>query len=150
MGHSRKQDMTDVYDESSEALQKDMYRMFWTFLIAPGRDDGFLASDNPVAFFHPAEGMNDRIGSVTLAAPHFTFPICKEICLLIQPFRNPSQVELNASDVRQVNRGTITRADGQLYAPFKSGAVHALFDKINKQTKRPRRVLLRHGRVVVE
>jgi hypothetical protein len=76
--------------------------------------------------------------------------ICKEICLLIQPFRNPNQVELNASDVRQVNRGTITRADGQLYAPFSSGAVQALFDKINKQTKRPRRVLLRHGRVVAE
>jgi hypothetical protein len=76
--------------------------------------------------------------------------ICKEICLLVQPFRNPSQVALNASDVRQANHGTITRADGQLYAPFNSGAVQTLVDKINKQTKRPRRVLLRHGRVVVE
>ncbi len=43
-----------------------------------------------------------------------------------------------------------TRADGQLYAPFNSGAVQTLFDKINKQTKQTRRVLLRHGRVVVE
>jgi len=86
----------------------------------------------------------------SVAAPHFTFPISKEICLLVQPFRNPSQVTLNASDVRHVNRGTITRADSQLYAPFNSGAVQALFDKINKQTKRPRRVLLRHGRVVIE
>src|SRR5262244_3696219 len=124
--------------------------MFWTFLIAPDGDDGFLTSDNPVAFFHAAEGMNGRIGSATLTAPHFTFPICKEICLLVQPFRNPSQIALNASNVRQVNRGTITRADSQLYAPFNSGAVQTLFDRINKQTKGPRRVLLRHGRVVVE
>jgi len=131
-------------------LQKDIYKMFWTFLFAPDGDDGFITSDNPVAFFHPAEGINERIGSATLAAPHFTFPICKEICLLVQPFRNPSQVALNSSNVRQVNRGTITRADGQLYAPFNSVAVQTLFDKINKQTKRPRRVLLRHGRVVVE
>ncbi len=43
-----------------------------------------------------------------------------------------------------------TRADGHLYAPFNSGAVQTLFDKINKQTKQTRRVLLRHGRVVVE
>jgi hypothetical protein len=136
--------------ESMLTLQKDIYKMFWTFLIAPDGDDGFLTSDNPVAFFHPAEGINERIGPATLAAPYFTFPVCKEICLLTQPFRNPGQVALNASDVRQVNRGTITRADGQLYAPFNSGAIQALFVKINKQTKRPRRVLLRHGRVVVE
>jgi Protein of unknown function (DUF4238) len=94
--------------ESMLTLQKDIYKMFWTFLIAPDGDDGFLTSDNPVAFFHPAEGINGRIGPATLAAPHFTFPVCKEICLLTQPFRNPGQVALNASDVRQVNRGTIT------------------------------------------
>jgi hypothetical protein len=37
-------------------LQKDIYRMCWTFLIAPAGNDGFLTSDNPVGFFHPSEG----------------------------------------------------------------------------------------------
>jgi Protein of unknown function (DUF4238) len=136
--------------EAMQSLQEVIYRMFWTFMIAPESDDGFLTSDNPVAFFDPVEGMNKHIGSAILAAPHFTFPICKDICLLAQPRRNPDTVRLNASDVRQVNRGTITRADGQLYAPFNSGPVQRLFNKIHKQTSRPRRVLLDHGRVVVE
>lgn len=136
--------------ESMLNLQKDIYKMFWTFLTAPTGDDGFLTSDNPVAFFHPSEGMNAQIGSTIIAAPHFTFPICKEICLLVQAYRNAGQITLSASDVRQVNGGTITRADRQLYSPFKSDTVQALFDRIHKETVRPRRVLLRRGRVVVE
>jgi hypothetical protein len=131
-------------------LQKDIYRMFWTFLIAPAGDDGFLTSDNPVGFFHPSEGIDTQIGSAILAAPHFTFPICKEICLLVQPYRNPKQIHLSASDVRQVNRATMTRADGQLYAAFNSDAVQSLFERIHKQTAKPGRVLVRHGRVVLE
>jgi len=46
-------------------------------------------------------------GSATLAAPHFMFPICKEVCLLVQPYPSPNQIRLTSSDVRQVNRATV-------------------------------------------
>jgi len=70
--------------------------------------------------------------------------------VLGQPYRNRRQITLSASDLRQVNRATITRADGQLYAPVNSIAVQKIFNEIHKQTARPRRVLLDHGRVVIQ
>ena len=104
----------------------------------------FLRSDNPVSLFDRAEGSSHGIGFASSPAPHFTFPISKEICLLAQPHPNPRLVELTASEVRRVNSGTITRADGQLYAPFNIGAVKKLFDAVSSQTgKQPRRVLLK-------
>ncbi len=135
--------------ESMLVLQKVIFRMHWCFLGTPDSDDGFLTSDNPVSLFDPIEG-SMGIGFATSPAVHFTFPLSKEICLLAQPHPNPVRVRLSPSEVRRVNRGSITRADGQLYAPFRSGAVQKLFTEVSIQTRRPRRVLLKHGRVVEE
>ena len=75
----------------------------------------------------------------------------KRFACLPSPIRISRLVQLTAaSEVRRVNSGTITRADGQLYAPFNLGAVKKLFDAVSSQTKRPRRVLLKHGHVVEE
>jgi Protein of unknown function (DUF4238) len=136
--------------ESMMRLQRDIYEMFWTFLIAPQGEAGFLTSDNPVGFFHPDEVRHTKINSVTLMEAHFTFPISKGFCLLAQPFPNPGQVTLSTANVRRINRNTATRADNQLYAPFISEPLQELFVKIQKHIKRNPRVLLRHGRVVVE
>ncbi len=130
-------------------LQEDIFQMHWCFLRTPHNDDGFLTSDNPVSLFDPIEG-STGIGFASSPAVHFTFPLSKEICLLAQPHPNPGSVKLSPSEVRRVNRGTITRADGQLYAPFHSVAVQRLFDDVSMQTRKPRRVLLKHGRVVEE
>jgi hypothetical protein len=132
------------------ALQKVIFGMHWCFLTAPDGDDGFLTSDNPVSLFDIAEGSSHGIGFASSPAPHFTFPISREICLLAQPHPNPRLVKLTPSEVRRVNSGTITRADGQLYAPFNIGAVKKLFDAVSSQTQRPHRVLLKHGHVVEE
>lgn len=132
------------------ALQKLIFEMHWSFLKAPSESDGFLTSDNPVSLFDPLEGPMRGIGFLSSPAVHFTFPISKDICLLARRHTQPLAVDLTASEVRQTNTGTITRADGQLYAPFRSHAVQELFDHVFKQKNPTRRVMLKQGRVVEE
>jgi hypothetical protein len=131
-------------------LQQVIFTMNWTFLLTPEDDSGFLTSDNPVALFDPVGGPVGGIGFASSPVAHFTFPISREICLLAQHQRGPEAAQLNGSRVRSVNKGTITRADSQLYAPFKSSAVQGILDSIVKQRRGSGKVLFSKGRVVEE
>lgn len=130
------------------SLQKLIYVMDWCFLRAPKDTGGFLTTDNPVSLFDPLARIG--IGFASSPAAYFTFPISKDICLLAQHQRCPQSLELTPYEVRLRNKDSITRADKQVYAPFKSSAVQRLFDDVFRQKKEPRRVLLRQGRVVQE
>lgn len=132
------------------AMQKLFFQMHWSFLIAPTGSEGFLTSDNPVSVFDPAAGPNEGAGFLGNPAAYFTFPIGREICLLAQFQPKALPAHVTDSDVRRTNKGTITRADSQLYAPFQSDRVRQLFDHVSEQKKRSRRILLKRGHVVEE
>jgi hypothetical protein len=144
-GWSLKQMVTSMM-----SLQKLIFVMHWCFMRAPVDDDGFLTSDNPVSLFDPVGNPLGGIGFASSPAAHFLFPISKQICLLAEHSPNPPSVGVNASRVRRLNKGTITRADRQVYAPFNSAAVRKLFDFVYQQKNPPRRILFKHGRVVEE
>jgi uncharacterized protein DUF4238 len=129
-------------------LQEVIFDMKWTFLLAPEDDAGFLTSDNPVSLFDPVGGQLGGIGFASSPAAHFTFPVSRSMCLLAGHQQGPETAELNGSKVRTVNKGTITRADSQLYAPFKSEAVQKILDSVVSQRTTSEKVLLSKGRVV--
>lgn len=134
--------------ETMMSLQKLIDVMSWCFIQAPADSDGFLTSDNPVSLFDPI-GLHG-IGFASSPAAYFTFPISKDICLLAQHQPCPESHKLTANEVRLRNRDSITRADTQLYAPFRSSGVQRIFDHVAREKKQPRRILLRRGRVVQE
>ena len=131
-------------------LQQVIFDMKWTFLLAPEDDAGFLTSDNPVSLFDPMVGRLGGIGFASSPVAHFTFPISRGVCLLAQHRRGPATAKLNGSKVRSVNKGTITPADSQLYAPFESASVQRLLDGVVSQRNTSGKVLLSKGRVVEE
>jgi hypothetical protein len=131
-------------------LQKVIYSMNWVFLHAAEGDSEFLTSDNPVSLFNPLGQRVGAIGFSSSPAAYFTFPVSRHVCLLAQHQRGPEKAELNGSMVRSVNRGTIARADSQLYAPFKSASVQKILDSVVSQRTTLRKVLIRKGRVVLE
>ena len=90
------------------------------------------------------------IGFKSSPAAHFTFPISRSVCLLAQHLPGPEANELNPSRIRTVNKGTITRADSQLYAPFASNAVQQILNNVVKRKGGPRKVLFSKGRTVVK
>lgn len=118
------------------SLQKMIYVMDWFFLRAPAGSDGFLASDNPVSVFDPMPRIG--IGFASSPAAYFTFPISKDICLIAQHQLCPEFHRLTAHEVRLRNADSITRADAQVYEPFKSSGVQRLFDHVARE-KKPRR-----------
>ena len=129
-------------------LQEVVFDMKWTFLLAPEDDAGFLTSDNPVSLFDPVGGPLGGIGFASSPAAHFTFSISRGACLLAQHQQGPETAKLSGSKVRFVNKGTITRADSQLYAPFGSASVQKIFDSVVSQRTTSGKVLLNRGRVV--
>ncbi len=129
-------------------LQEIIFDMKWTFLLAPEDDAGFLTSDNPVSLFDPVGGPLGGIGFASSPTAHFTFPISRDMCLLASHQQGPETAELNGFKVRSVNKGTITRADSQLYAPFKSEPVQKTLDSVLSQTSTSGKVLFSKGRVV--
>jgi len=130
-------------------LQQVIFDMKWAFLLAPEDDAGFLTSDNPVSLFDPVGGGPlGGIGFASSAAAHFTFPNSRGVCLLAQHQQGPATAELNGSKVRSVNKGTITRADSQLYAPFESASVQKILDSVVSQRTALGRVLFKKGRVI--
>lgn len=131
-------------------LQGVICDMKWTFLLAPEDDAGFLTSDNPVSLFDPVGGPLGGIGFTSSPAAHFTFPINRGVCLLAQHQQGPETAELNRSKVRSVNKGTITRANSQLYAPFESASVRKILDWVVSRRTTSGKVLFRKGRVVEE
>jgi hypothetical protein len=131
-------------------LQEVIFSMRWTFLLAGPDDDGFLTSDNPVSLFDPVGNPFGGIGFKSSPAAHFTFPISRGVCLLAQHLLGPETRQLNASEVRMVNKGTITRADSQLYAPFSSLSVQGILNDVVKRKGGPRKVLFSKGRALVE
>jgi len=136
--------------ENLVAIQEVIFRMKWTFLLSRPDDDGFLTSDNPVSLFDPTASPTRGIGFMSSPAAHFTFPICRTVCLLAH-YGHPQEArELTPSEVRQTNKGTITRADSQLYAPFGYSAVQGILNDVVKAKGAPRRVLFSKGRAVVE
>lgn len=136
--------------EMTLRLQYLIFAMNWTFLLAREEDEGFLTSDNPVALFDPQNRASGAIGFASSPASHFTFPLSRTICLLAQHYKGPETAQLNGSQVRLTNKGTIERADSQLYAPFKSASVQELLDHTVARRPRLRRVLLKEGQVIEE
>lgn len=132
-------------------LQKVIVEMNWTFLIAPAGDPGFLTSDNPVALFDPAVGRHQRAAFASTKHAYFTFPICRDICLLAQHVPGPPTAEVSPREVRSINSRAISRSDTQVYAPFKSEKIQAILDKASRMKPSGKsRVLFRKGRVVIE
>ena len=131
-------------------LQGVIFDMKWTFLLVPEDDAGFLTSDNPVSLFDPVGGPLGGIGVSSSPAAHFTFPISRGLCLLAQHQQGPETAELNGSKIRSVNKGTITRADSQLYAPFESASVQKILNWVVSRRTTSGKVLFNKGRVVEE
>jgi len=131
-------------------LQQVIFSMNWTFILAPEDDAGFLTSDNPVSLFDPIGVPSGGIGFASSPAAHFTFPISRGVALLAQHRQGPETAELNGVRVRSVNKGTIARADSQLYAPFRLVSVQRILDSVVSQRSTTGKVLFRKGRVVVE
>ena len=52
--------------------------------------------------------------------------------------------------VRRVNKGAISRADAQLYAPFESDKVQELHDTATHARGRRKRVMVKKGVIVEE
>jgi hypothetical protein len=129
-------------------LQELIFNMNWTFLIAR-EDDGFLTSDNPVAVHDPIQ-RSGNAGFTSSREAFFLFPLSKHVCLRGAHTSGPSSSELDAASVRAVNKAIIERVDSQLYAPFRSEAVQRLLNFVATNSVRPRRVLLRRGRVTEE
>jgi len=129
-------------------LQQVIFGMKWTFLLAPEDDAGFLTSDNPVSLFDPVGGPLGGIGFASSPAAYFTFPISRGVCLLARHLQGPETAELNGSKARSVNKGTITRADTQLYAPFASRKVQSILDSVFGERTCSGKVLFRRGRVL--
>jgi hypothetical protein len=130
-------------------LQEVIFKMEWTFFVAPEGDSGFLTSDNPVSLFDPMGGIGGT-GFASSPAAHFTFPVSREVCLLAKHQSGPASIKLSASQVRFVNKATIERVDSQLYAPFRSLSVQAILDSVIKTRPAKKEVLLKKGKLVEE
>jgi hypothetical protein len=129
-------------------LQQIIWKMNWSFSIAPDRDSGFLTTDNPVALFDP-NSASSGIGFTSSPAAHFAFPLGQNVCLIGSHSRAPLTRLLNASKVREVNKNVMTRFDKQVYAPFRSDKVQAIVDSVAQEQK-PGKVYFRKGKAVVE
>jgi len=132
-------------------LQRIVYEMRWIFLVAKTEDDGFLTSDNPVSLFSAPTTDVPGVGFLSSPDTYFTFPISRIICLLGKHF-GPAQrtTRISSLDVRQVNKGTISRADTQLYSPFRSAKVQVLHDQAVLARGDPKRVMVKRGQIVEE
>jgi uncharacterized protein DUF4238 len=131
-------------------LQRVIYEMTWTFLLAAVDDPGFVTSDNPVSLLDPLAGPMRGIGFVSSPAAHFTFPISQNICLLAHHRKGPDSVKMSRLQVRMVNKATITHADCQVYAPFQSTKIQEILNDVTNNRKSTGRVLVSRGRVVEE
>jgi hypothetical protein len=129
-------------------LQELIFEMGWTFLISSDGDPGFLTSDNPVSLFDPVGGLYGGVGFASSPAAYFTLPLCRSVCLLAQHVRFPLTSAITSAEVRRVNKGTIVRADSQLYAPYKSSAIQRILDETVVGRKAPTKILFSQGRVV--
>lgn len=125
-------------------MQKVVFDMCWSFLIAPDGDPGFITSDNPVSLFGPP--------GVAAQGAYFTFPVSRDLCLFAKhrPGTPQAILRMNAAKVREVNKGTISRADTQLYAPFESPKVQELLNSVVSARGKPKRVMIKYGQVVEE
>lgn len=132
-------------------LQQILYEMRWTFLIAENEDSGFLTSDNPVALFDSPGVDVPGTGFKSSPDTYLTFPISRRICLLAKHIGSSQQVSrISSADVRKVNKGAIARADAQLYAPFRSSKIQQLHHAAVFARGNPKRVMIKHGKIVEE
>ncbi|GAC1427848.1 MAG: hypothetical protein NVS1B11_17930 [Terriglobales bacterium] len=132
-------------------IQNIVFDMCWVFLISPDGDAGFLSSDNPVALFTPGMEL-PSLGILSSPDSYLTFPISRDICLLAKHRLGPAQtaIPVSPAQIRELNKGTIGRADTQLYAPFRSQKVQDLLNDAVSARGEPKRVTLKYGRVVEE
>jgi hypothetical protein len=129
-------------------LQQVISEMKWTFLLSSPDDDGFVTTDNPVALFDPMA--KHGIGFASSPAAYFTFPISRDVCLFAGHQPGLEFSELSSVQVRAINKAAISRADGQVYAPFKSSGVQGILDSFLKSRPQRTRVMMKKGRVVEE
>jgi hypothetical protein len=83
-------------------------------------------------------------------AAHFTFPICRTVCLLGTHFRGKGAVNVKPSNVRTTNSAHIARADSQVYASFKSDGVQRMVDELARAKSPETKIYFKKGRVVEE
>ena len=133
-------------------LQRVVYEMRWVFLVADNEDEGFLTSDNPVALFSAPTTDVPGVGFLSSPDTYFTFPICRSICLLAKHLVGPALgvKQISPRGVRQVNKGAISRADDQLYAPFESAKVQELHNTAVRARGKRKRVMVKKGVIVEE
>lgn len=137
-----------VMFEQMLILQKIIWKMNWSFSIAPDGDSGFVTTDNPVALFDP-NSASRGIGFTSSPTAHFAFPLGQNVCLVGSHSRAPLTRLLSASKVREINKNVMTRFDKQVYAPFRSDKVQDIVDSIAREQK-PGKVYFRKGKAVVE
>jgi hypothetical protein len=133
-------------------LQRIIFDMRWTLLIADEDDPGFLTSDNPVAVFDAPTVDIPGTGFLSSRDTYFTFPISREVCLMARHTPGPAQrvARISPAGVRQINKGIINRADTQLYAPFRSQNVQELHDAAISARGKPKRIMVKQGKIVEE
>lgn len=133
-------------------LQNIIFDMRWVFLLASDGDPGFLTSDNPVSLFGSPTVDVPGVGFLSSPDTYFTFPVSREICLLARHLPGPAQrvVRVPPVDVRNVNKGTLLRADTQLYAPFQSPKIQELHNGAVVARGKPKRVMIKKGRILEE
>ena len=130
-------------------LQPIINGMQWMFAAAPDGSDGFLTSDNPVCVFDHTPPFPGAVAFLSSPNSFFTFPLSSQICLIGAHKQVTSSAKFTEGEVREVNKGTISRCDQQLYASFPSTKIQSLLDKF-RLGKIPKRVKLIRGRVVEE
>src|SRR5215469_4132922 len=129
-------------------IQEVVYRIHWTFLIAPDDDPGFLTSDNPISLYDPAAGFGTGFESSPQA--YFTFALSKSLCLLARHYKAQSVANATSREVRRINKGTVGRADTQIYAPFNSMKIQEMLNEVVGRRRGSGKIYLRHGRAVRE
>jgi hypothetical protein len=133
-------------------IQQIVVNMRWIFLVAPDGDVGFLTSDNPVSLFDAPHVDVPGTGFLSSPDTYLTFPVSRAICLLLNHRAGVPQAvtRVGSARVREINKGTILRADTQLYAPFQSEKVQRLLDSVVSARPAPKTVFIKKGLVVEE
>lgn len=135
--------------QTSSSLQLTIDKMHWSFLEAPTDDPGFLTTDNPVCLYDLLVAPGGRLGFANKKAVSLAFPLSRSLCLIAGYAPMPINQKIDPAKVREINTANIGCCDRQLYAPFESGKVQKILDKI-ASSRRSGKVFFRQGRIVME
>ena len=131
------------------SLQLTIDKMHWSFLEAPTENPGFLTTDNPVCLYDLLIPQNGRVKFANQKTVSFAFPLSRSLCLIAGYAPMPVNQKIDPARVRRINTANIGCCDRQLYAPFESGKVQKILDKI-ASSRRAGKVFFKQGRIVME